>query len=151
MASAFLARKGLLVAGSAGPGKARANLNSNAYTITRGLKGRGLVQPQRGGPCPHQVPFPPLAQLYLHRETSFFWSECTATIIAFTHVSECPRCGYNIRGDLSCCGTGGSWEDNCRAPDTVFKHTWREGYKVCATTTPKPPKKFESNISAFLM
>ena len=54
----------------------------------------------------------------------------------------CAKCGLSSKGQLSCCGKGGSWQGKCGPPGNAkFEHTWNDGFEACATvsqsTTPE--------------
>ena len=45
----------------------------------------------------------------------------------------CPKCGLSSKGDLTCCGKGGSWQGKCGPPGNgKFEYTWGDGEKACA-------------------
>ena len=46
--------------------------------------------------------------------------------------SDCPKCGANKVGEVSCCFSGGTWFKQCGNPgDSKFEHTWPEGVQAC--------------------
>ena len=58
----------------------------------------------------------------------------TAYIIRF---SECPKCGFSKKGEVTCCGKGASWEGKCgHVVDVKFEHTWAQGLNVCSNVVP---------------
>lgn len=60
------------------------------------------------------------------------------------YFPACSKCVPD-QGQLTCCGTGGSWFLKCGlSGDPNFEHTWDDGLKACATEktlliTPKAP------------
>ena len=63
-------------------------------------------------------------------------AETTATPVASTAASGCPKCGTLASGKSSCCGAGGAWFGKCGSKgNDKFAHTWGEGRQACQHAT----------------
>merc|ERR1712224_104151 len=49
---------------------------------------------------------------------------------------KCPKCGRSKKGEVTCCGKGGSWKGKC-GDFGQFEYTWVQGVEACANVEPK--------------
>ena len=98
---------------------------------TRGTTGLRLVQPCLNLQLLKSSPI--TVSGHYTRPTSKFLSHSTTIC-----CSGCGRCGYDSKGQLTCCGKGGSWRGKCGPPGNAkFEHTWNDGFEACAATVKK--------------